>query len=93
MEVFCFNDIIDGIQHFVKTTKVKAERLPTPDEKELIKKEKESLPPLEWTRQTIEILPSGYIRFPFSTDVTPGSVVLTTEGGSPRLFIKKPGED
>ena len=47
-EVFCFNNIPDRIKHFSETTKVKAEKLPTPEETEQIKKELESLPPLGW---------------------------------------------
>ena len=47
-EVFCFNNIPDGIKHFAEITKVRAEKLPTPEETEQIKKEQESLPPLGW---------------------------------------------
>jgi PIN domain len=48
-EVFCFNNIPDGIKHFAETTKIKAEALPTPEETEQIKKEQESLPPFSWS--------------------------------------------
>jgi hypothetical protein len=47
-EVFCFNNIPDGLRHFANTTQVKAEKLPTLEETEQIKKEQESLPPLGW---------------------------------------------
>lgn len=47
-EVYCFNNIPDGIKHFADKTKVKAEKLPTQEETEEIKKEQESLPPLGW---------------------------------------------
>jgi hypothetical protein len=45
-EVFCFDNIADGLKHFSETTSVNAEKLPTPDETEQIKKEQDSLPPL-----------------------------------------------
>ena len=44
--VFCFDNIADGLKHFADTTGAKAEKLPTPEETEQIKKEQESLPPL-----------------------------------------------
>ncbi len=47
-EVFCFNNIPDGIKHFAETTQVGAEELPTPEEAEQIKKEQDSLPALGW---------------------------------------------
>ncbi len=47
-EVFCFGDLNDGLKHFVKMNRLKATKLPTPEEAEQIKKEQESLPPLGW---------------------------------------------
>jgi hypothetical protein len=47
-EVFCFDNIADGLKHFLETTSVKAKKLPTPDETEQIKREQDSLPPLGW---------------------------------------------
>ena len=47
-EVFCFDNIPDGIKHFAETVHVKAEKLPSPEEIEQIKKEQEALPPLDW---------------------------------------------
>jgi PIN domain len=47
-EVFCFDDIDKGLRHFVNTTGAKAEKLPTPEETEQIKKEQESLRPNGW---------------------------------------------
>ena len=47
-EVFCFDNIAEGFKHFTDTTPVKAEKLPTSEETEQIKKEQESLPPLGW---------------------------------------------
>ncbi|MCH8041939.1 MAG: DUF4935 domain-containing protein [Nitrospinae bacterium] len=47
-EVFCFDNIPDGIKHFAVTTHVAAKELPSPEETEKIKKEQESLPPLGW---------------------------------------------
>jgi hypothetical protein len=47
-EAYCFDNILDGLAHFARATGVKAEKLPTPQEIEQIKKEQESLPPLDW---------------------------------------------
>jgi hypothetical protein len=47
-EAFLFDDIIDGIKDFVAKTGTKAEKLPSPEEAREIKKEQESLPPLDW---------------------------------------------
>jgi hypothetical protein len=46
--VHCFTNIFDGLKHFAETTGTKAEKLPTSEEAEQIKKEQESLPPLDW---------------------------------------------
>jgi hypothetical protein len=46
--VFCFDNLAEGLEHFVKTTGAKAENLPTPEETKQIKKEQESLPPIGW---------------------------------------------
>jgi hypothetical protein len=46
--VYCFTNIVDGLKHFAEKTGAKAENLPTPEEAEQIKKEQESLPPLDW---------------------------------------------
>lgn len=45
-EVYCFNNVGDGLKHFVKTTGVPATKLPTDDESKEIKREIESLPPV-----------------------------------------------
>jgi len=47
-EVFCFDNIANGLKHFLETTAVTAKKLPTPDETEQIKREQDSLPPLGW---------------------------------------------
>jgi hypothetical protein len=47
-EVFCFTTIVEGLKDFADKTLVKAEKLPTPEEIQKIKKEQESLPPLDW---------------------------------------------
>jgi len=47
-QVFCFDNIGDGVAHFAKETHAKAEKLPTPTETEQLKKEQESLPSLRW---------------------------------------------
>lgn len=46
-EVFCFGNIPDGFKHFAQKTGI-AVQLPTPAENETIKKEQDSLPPLDW---------------------------------------------
>ena len=48
VEVFCFDNILDAFKHFSETAKVKADKLPTPEETKQIKKEQQSLPPLGW---------------------------------------------
>ena len=45
-EVYLFEDTVEGIKHFVKTTGVKAEKRLTPEEAEEIEKEEKSLPHL-----------------------------------------------
>jgi hypothetical protein len=47
-EVYCFDNIAEGLSHFASTTGTKAEKLPTPEETKQIKKEQESLPPVDW---------------------------------------------
>ena len=47
-EVFCFDNLGEGLTHFVKTTRVKAKKLLTPEESKEIKEELDSLPPLGW---------------------------------------------
>jgi hypothetical protein len=42
-EVFCFDNIPDAFKHFSETTKVRADKLPTPEETKQIKKEQEAL--------------------------------------------------
>ena len=46
-----FDNIADGIKHFAEITGVKADKVPSPEEIEEIKREEESLPPrpLDWT--------------------------------------------
>jgi hypothetical protein len=43
MEVFCFKNLSTGLDHFVKTTGVKAEKLPSPEELQEIREEQDSL--------------------------------------------------
>jgi hypothetical protein len=47
-KIYCFDNLLKGLEHFAATAKVKADKLPTPEETEKIKKEQESLPPLGW---------------------------------------------
>jgi hypothetical protein len=46
--VFCFDNIAEGLKDFADKTGTRAEKLPTPEETQQIKKEQESLPPLAW---------------------------------------------
>ena len=51
MEVFCYDNIPEGISHFAATVHVSADTLPTEAETEEIKKQQEALPPLSRTRR------------------------------------------
>ena len=53
-EVFCFNNIPEGILHFAELTKTKADKLPRPEEIEEIKKELDSLPPFGWMDSSMD---------------------------------------
>jgi hypothetical protein len=47
-QAFLFDNVVDGIKAFAGVTGVKADKLPTPEQIEEIKKEEENLPPLDW---------------------------------------------
>jgi hypothetical protein len=47
-EIYCFDNLAKGLEHFAANAKVKADKLPAREETEQIKKEQESLPPLDW---------------------------------------------
>lgn len=47
-ETYCFDSLADGLKHFAATTKVQADKLPTAEETEKIRKEQESLPTLSF---------------------------------------------
>ena len=73
-EVFCFSDIDTGLRRFAAIAKVKAEKLPTPEEAEQIKKEQESLPPLGWLSNFDDSAPiaiQSAIRMAYSTMTSP----------------------
>jgi hypothetical protein len=75
-DVFCFNNVPDGIRHFAEVTNVKAEALPTPEETEQIKKEQESLPRMDWLPigQNVRIWnPADYSRAAAFFNLTYGS--------------------
>jgi hypothetical protein len=46
--VSCFDNLAEGLRHFVEKTGAKVRNLPTLEETEQIKKEQESLPRLDW---------------------------------------------
>jgi hypothetical protein len=98
-EIFCFNNVPDGIRHFAEVAKVKAEALPTPEESEQIKKEQESLPPLRWLTTAIDPYQLNELirRNPgypssFSTWVSAGSPVFRPLPSTPEEFWKKTNE-
>jgi hypothetical protein len=53
-EVYLFQDMVEGIKHFVDTTGVKAEKRLTSEEEEEIEKEEKSLPPLNSSLDDID---------------------------------------
>jgi hypothetical protein len=55
VEALLFEDIVEGIKHFADTTGVKADKLPTPEETEEIKKEEAVLTPLDWMGNSMEV--------------------------------------
>jgi len=52
-EVYLFEDIVEGINHFVDTTGVKAEQRLTPEEAEEIEKEEKALPHLNQSSESM----------------------------------------
>ncbi|GAA6146026.1 PIN domain-containing protein [Thalassolituus maritimus] len=50
--VYIFKDLVEGLTHFVETTKVKAKLKLTPEEVTEIEVEEKSLPPMDSTRHT-----------------------------------------
>jgi hypothetical protein len=69
-DVRCFDNIPDGIKDFADTAHVKAEKLPSPEETEQIKKEQEALPRIDWMTWGTEST------FPKATRLTPGTGIL-----------------
>ena len=49
-EVFCFDNIPDAVKHFSETERIKADKLPTPEETKQIKEEQASLPRVDWLK-------------------------------------------
>jgi hypothetical protein len=47
-KIYCFDNLAEGLKHFAATAEVPADKLPTAEEIEQIKKEQESLPPLSF---------------------------------------------
>jgi hypothetical protein len=69
-DVRCYDNIPDGIKDFADTVHVKAEKLPSPEETEQIKKEQEALPRLDWMTWGTEST------FRKDTRLTPGTGIL-----------------
>jgi hypothetical protein len=86
-DVFCFNNMPDGIRHFAEVAEVKAEALPTAEETEQIKKEQESLPPMDWlpVGQNVRMWNSYYSR--------PAAFYASLSGYSPTVLISDVGPD
>jgi PIN domain len=84
-DVFCFDNLPEGIRHFAEATKVKAEALPTPEETEQIKKEQESLPPMGWLPmgKNVPMWNSYYSR--------PAAFYASLSGYSPTVLISGVG--
>jgi hypothetical protein len=83
--VFCFDNVPKGIRHFAEVAKVKAEALPTAEETEQIKKEQESLPPMDWLPigQNVAMWNSYYSR--------PAAFYASLSGYSPTVLISDVG--
>lgn len=54
-QVFCFDNIDDGIRDFASKTGVKADALPTPEESKEIKEEFAALPPVGWLSNNVSL--------------------------------------
>lgn len=61
-EVYLFEDIVEGIGHFVDATGVKAERRLTPEEVEEIENEEKSLPSLSKSNEEMRQLLAGVVK-------------------------------
>jgi len=58
IEVFCYNDLAEGIEHFTETTGYNREMQIPAEELKEIKKEQESLPPLGWMTRSFDLPPN-----------------------------------
>jgi hypothetical protein len=61
-EAFLFENVPDAIEHFASVTGVKADELPTPEQREEIKEEEESLLSISTTPTAVATLPPD-VRF------------------------------
>jgi hypothetical protein len=78
-QAFLFDNVVDGIKAFAVVTGVKADKLPTPEQIEEIKKEEESLPPLDWLRGSTG--PTGGFGA-FRVDLNPDSGFVPGRGST-----------
>jgi hypothetical protein len=80
VEIYCFDDLIDGLQHFASNAGVTAQKLPTEEEAARIKRELERLPPIGWMTQgddgTLAAIRSARARANFVTAFSGASGVL-----------------
>lgn len=95
-EVYLFEDMVEGINHFVDTTGVKAEKRLTPEEVEEIEKEEKSLPSLsklneDETLQVVASLRQKSKDLLGELDYTPGSAQLWPAGSGISIFDFKFG--
>jgi len=61
-EVYLFEDMVEGIKHFVDTTGVKAEKRLTPEEVEEIEKEEKSLPSLSKSNEEMRRMMADIVK-------------------------------
>ena len=61
-EVYCFNTLLAGVNHFGQNAGVKAEKLPTPDEVKEIEKEEKEFPFLGWLDSSSDLGASMVVR-------------------------------
>jgi hypothetical protein len=87
-EVFLFENVAEGIKHFAGITGVKADKVPSPEEIEEIKKEEATLPPrpLDWiftgTDAALAAHRQMQRRRAYAATISPGSGLPFEQSGS-----------
>ena len=81
-EAFLFENVPDAIEHFAHVTGVKADQLPTPEQREEIKTEEEALmPPQRAFTHTDAVLESYRQRGAYIAAISPGGSGLSFQQG------------